>query len=47
MKIVKGKWSLTLPAGLGKNQYFQVSAWAYDRADNYRGTYRTAEITRN
>ncbi|BEL11283.1 hypothetical protein Q0Z83_094740 [Actinoplanes sichuanensis] len=47
VKVVNGKWSLTLPAGLGKNQFFQVSAWAYDWADNYRGTSRTAKITRS
>jgi hypothetical protein len=47
VKVVKGKWSLTLPAGLGKNQYFQVNAWVYDWADNFRGTYRYATITRS
>ncbi|MEV4274254.1 PKD domain-containing protein [Actinoplanes xinjiangensis] len=47
VKVVKGKWTLKLPAGLGKNQFFAVEAWSYDRADNYRGTYRTAKITRS
>jgi hypothetical protein len=47
VKVVKGKWTLKLPAGLGKNQFFAVEAWSYDWADNFRSTYRTAKITRS
>ncbi|GIF43184.1 PKD domain-containing protein [Actinoplanes xinjiangensis] len=47
VKVVNGKWTLKLPAGLGKNQFFAVEVWAYDRADNFRGTYRSAKITRS
>ncbi|MBO3743931.1 hypothetical protein [Actinoplanes flavus] len=47
VKIKNGKWSLKLPAGLGKNQYFAVDAWVYDYADYFRETYRTAKITRS
>ncbi|WP_433792230.1 hypothetical protein [Actinoplanes sp. CA-252034] len=47
VKIVKGKWTLKLPSGLGKNQFFAVEAWTYDHANNFRTTYRTAKITRS
>lgn len=45
VKAVKGKWSLKVPAGVGKGQIW-AEAWAYDWADNYRFVYRTAKITR-
>ncbi|GAA0417791.1 hypothetical protein Aca07nite_07070 [Actinoplanes capillaceus] len=47
VKIKNGKWSLKLPAGLGKNQAIGVDAWVYDYADYFRQTYRTARITRS
>jgi hypothetical protein len=47
VKVVKGKWSLKLPTGIAKNQFIAVEAWAYDRADNFRSTYRTARLTRS
>jgi hypothetical protein len=47
VKVVKGKWSLKLPTGIAKNQFIAVEAWAYDHADNFRSTYRTARLTRS
>jgi hypothetical protein len=47
LKVVKGKWSLKLPAGVSKNQWVAVQIWAYDWADNYRETVREAVLTRN
>nr|GID85851.1 hypothetical protein Ade03nite_47750 [Actinoplanes derwentensis] len=46
-KIVKGKWSVTIPAGITKNQMILVDAWVYDNADLYRDKSREATITRN
>ncbi|MEU8661461.1 hypothetical protein [Actinoplanes philippinensis] len=47
LSVKNGKWTLKVPAGLGKNQVFAVEVWAWDYADNIRGTYRVAKITRS
>ncbi|MFC4067400.1 PKD domain-containing protein [Actinoplanes subglobosus] len=47
VKVVNGKWSLKLPAGIARNQFVAAEIWAYDRADNYRTTYRTGKLTRS
>ncbi|MEU4618741.1 hypothetical protein AB0G04_02005 [Actinoplanes sp. NPDC023801] len=47
VKVVNGKWSLKLPAGVARNQFIAVDIWAYDWADHFRQTYRTAKLTRS
>jgi hypothetical protein len=47
VKVVNGKWTLKLPAGVARNQGIVVDAWAYDWADNFRQTYRRGTLTRS
>ncbi|GID55296.1 hypothetical protein Aco03nite_037000 [Actinoplanes couchii] len=46
-KVVKGKWSVKVPAGSKKNQGVLAYAWAWDDAENFRSKTREAWLTRN